>query len=445
MGWWVGGLLFRVLPLLWFTTSVRQPPTQPLSLALDCEWDTYKGRHGHFERGSSEAHVSVVQLAYWDPDEERAKALVLQLGNSKTLPSELKTLFSLGGSSKFTFVGRCVAQDLKKLGRDFKCVPLMAKVDSLDLGRMAKSRGVVARADHELAKIVAVTLKRHLAKSPSVRLSEWSAATLSPEQQQYAAMDVVEALKVYRHLDGLPDLSARITCSAATTGVVVDVVPAHGDVTIFSTRAATGTIVELEGGVWTNTLAQSKPKTLKAKTNWRLVELSSVRAPAAAIKHLKYADKRPVTLGAFQPGDRIYLPVTMLAPHHDVPPPQELPTDMAGPTGLSAGAEGEAVEDVEAQADAEAAAQALDEEVFNATAGPDGEEGWEDAEAAPLTSREVREVMTATDRAVASAVKAVGQPGHKWLDDPPEEITDCFSSVLGDSFHYMQRPYVSDV
>ena len=142
-------------------------------VAIDLEWDTLAGRHGLFERGGSQPRASVLQLGYWDAEEGKAKALVLQLGKSKKLPDELATLFSLGGASKFTFVGRCVAQDLKKLGKDFKCAPLMSKVKFVDLGPMAKKRGVVARADHELSKLVAVTLKRHLAKDPSVRLSTW--------------------------------------------------------------------------------------------------------------------------------------------------------------------------------------------------------------------------------------------------------------------------------
>ena len=73
------------------------------------------------------------------------------------------------------------------------------------------------------------------------------------------------------------------------------------------------------------------------------------------------------------------------------------------------------------------------------TAGPDSEEGWLEAEAAPLTAREVREVVAATDQAAGS----FGKPGHKFLKDAPASITDCYSSVGGDSFHYIQRPQVS--
>ena len=95
-----------------------------------------------------------------------------------------------------------------------------------------------------LAHLAELTLGISMDKDPTVRMSKWSAQTLLDRQQEYAALDVIVPLRIYKHLDELPDLTVRPTSGEAATGLVVDVVLSHGSLVILTSA-----------GVWTTPLA----------------------------------------------------------------------------------------------------------------------------------------------------------------------------------------------
>ena len=102
---------------------------------------------------------------------------------------------------------------------------------------MARAQDVVQSGTVGLECLVEHVLNEKLTKEPSVRLSCWSVAQLSPEQINYSALDVIKALEVFFKLSEMPDLTLRLTCHEATSGRVVDIVPSHGSVHLLATRA----------------------------------------------------------------------------------------------------------------------------------------------------------------------------------------------------------------
>ena len=176
------------------------------------------------------------------------------------------------------------------------------------------------------------------------------------------------------------------------------------------------------------------------------------------------------TLADFERGSQVYVPLAMLAQH------LERPASTSGSGtggvggaagsggGLSANEEGimakQRREAVHADADEQIVAGVKrmlasardDEEDAASYFGPRDEDEWEEAEAAPLNPAQllqVREADNLAAAAVAAAVEAEAEaqlpdvaPSHRWLADPPDTVYDRYSSVLGDSFHLMDRPYV---
>ena len=105
-------------------------------------------------------------------------------------------------------------------------------------------------------------------------------------QQQYAALDVIVPLRIYKHLHELPDLTARLASSEAAAGLVVDVVPPHGSLVTFATRAATAKILG-SGGVWIVPLAGASQRELTVGPQSRLVEIQAAHAPALVVPGVK--------------------------------------------------------------------------------------------------------------------------------------------------------------
>ena len=152
---------------------------------------------------------------------------------------------------------------------------------------MARDRGVGNSARFSLERLVALTLHQQLDKSVSVRCSSWEAAKLSHAQKRYAAMDVLEGLKVYRHLHTLTDRSARSSAAQALPGVAVDIVPRTGNIAQLSGRCASARVVELDGGHWVHGQPGLTPARVKASEGKRLVEIIEVFAPSLHIPNLK--------------------------------------------------------------------------------------------------------------------------------------------------------------
>jgi len=214
----------------------RLPPEQRV-MSLDAEWDTTKNKRGSV---TGTGKVAVIQLSFRTQADGEVHALVLHVHSKKTLPQAMLDLFSDKG---ICFTGRNIGGDLKRIGKDFGCLPLMNGMHVVKLGRMARTRDVVRSGTAGLDVLVLEILKQRLLKSPAVRLSNWSSKALSDDQVKYAALDVIKALEVYFKLAPMPNLTARLVQADISTGKAVDIVPAHGSVELLATRAATGVIL----------------------------------------------------------------------------------------------------------------------------------------------------------------------------------------------------------
>ena len=160
------------------------------------------------------------------------------------LPDRLHAFLA---DSRYTFVGRAVAADVKKISKDFSAATLAVHVRCEDLGVMARKRGVVNSGTAGLEKLVEMTLQKRLSKAPAVRLSKWSRMPLSSEQEEYAALDAILSLEVYCRLQKMPDLAARLSPDEAVVGTEADLVPMHGSVGVMATHAAVVTIKATSG------------------------------------------------------------------------------------------------------------------------------------------------------------------------------------------------------
>jgi len=271
-------------------------------ISLDAEWDTKKDTRGMV---NWQGTVAVIQLSYRLQVGGEVCALVLHVHGKKQLPLRLAAL--LAGPT-IIFTGRCIASDIAKIAKDFNCETSIRLLKHVDLGPMARARDVVKTGVVALDTLVKVTLKEHLKKSPSVRLSTWSAPKLTHEQAKYAALDVIKALEVFFFLDDLPDLTTRFTPDDVAEGLAVDIVPSHGSVTVLATRAAYAIILPSPAHLVTPN--GCKPPKLKATKTRCLVTVTEVLAPSLVIPGIR-SDGKFVSLGDF--GDT---PFTLMLPIH---------------------------------------------------------------------------------------------------------------------------------
>ena len=92
---------------------------------------------------------------------------------------------ALFANPAITFVGRQVGGDIKKIMKDFlNSASALRGAKSLDLGPMARARGVVSSGVVRLDVLVELLLKQKLSKNASVRLSKWSDKVLTVLQKQ---------------------------------------------------------------------------------------------------------------------------------------------------------------------------------------------------------------------------------------------------------------------
>ena len=194
-------------------------PAHERVVALDAEWDTESNSAGMVFK---QHPVALIQLGYNEPG-AGPRALLLQV-RGKTLPMELLSIFS---DTSITFTGRCVGNDIARIGSDFKCRDKIDVAARVDFDTIAKECGVVTSRSSTLELLAKKTLGVAMNKGP-VRLSKWSAPTLSNEQVHYAALDVIVALRIHAVLLSLPDLTKRLSAAEATIGRKVAVLPPHG-------------------------------------------------------------------------------------------------------------------------------------------------------------------------------------------------------------------------
>ncbi|KAJ1626295.1 hypothetical protein T492DRAFT_878692 [Pavlovales sp. CCMP2436] len=368
-------------------------------VALDCDITSF-GR------------IAVIQLAYVTSFGEVA-AVVMKVG--ATLPSSLHDLLA---DRDITFVDRGIAGDLAKIGRDFKCSSsalVSAKARAVELASMAARCGLVARASVSLDALTALVLKQHLSKEPTLRCSNGD-GTLTAAQIEYAALDAVKSLEVWMHLDKLPDLILRLRTEDAIDGLEVDIMPAHGSMSMQASRGARAVI---------------------ARPTHRLVGVLEVNAPALVVPRVKGPDGNPATIGSFgAPPYHLLLPLTMLAAAHAV----TAPTSAAPPSTTTAAA---------APTSALSATTPLPPPptASNAPAsagGGDGDDG-DDGDGGgggngeDLTEQEIAEML---HTAATAAGHGGSGEGVKLSAAPTGTIADKFSFVLGDAYHYMNRAKV---
>jgi hypothetical protein len=431
------------------------------TLALDCEWDTELIRESGRRKVGKVCLLQISYRLFDGPDGIHALLIRLPKNGKHSLPSRLHALLT---DSSNTFVGVRVKTDIELLGADHGHKDLAAEVKWVDLAMFARTRDVVQRANHSMADLVKCVLNEELDKSEEVRCSRWSSSTLAPRQIQYAALDVIKPLEVYEKLVCLPDLSLRLDPSSGQFGVEVDVVPPHGRnrngpmtrgfrVADLTTRAAYGRIVDRDvidcpSGIL--------PKKLKVSEHTCVVEITKVLAPSLVLPHTykSEGDARRPTLGdcvTSATGDTflLVLPWTMLKPHVESPtvrtyneqcqmtpsPHRRVTPPLRAEANETNKADALALElDLLPEVDPDTS----DDIASDPDAASDDLASDPDAEMRP-------ELLAAIDRAEESAatcgIGSLLMCSNK-LEAPPDKIQDTFSSVLGDSFHAMDRAKV---
>ena len=465
-------------------------------VGLDAEWDTFKSKDGMVRgRGT----VAVIQLSYRLTSDAEVKCLVLQVHGRKTLPQTLLDWFA---DRHVTWTGRNVGGDIAHIGKDFNCRKIADRMrrDSVcELGDMARRRDAVPKGSASLQTLVEVVLNETMDKSPTLRLCEWSSKILTTQQQEYAALDAIKSLEVYFQLIKRPDLSTRLAPSDVQEDVAVDVVPGHGCVSVMATRGAIGTVQAQ--APW-KPPADMSPALLKPTPARCLVKVTTVLAPGLVVPGMKKHGSA-VTLGDFgAPPFCVMLPLKMLKQHvasdnirvfgnNGAAPAQgaaggegavgdEGGADVVGAGGLGGGAQagagggdshqgaggagaqgahvsgargsqngarsggghgqashgGGAVPASQGGDDSDGGMDEDEQDVDAMTAGPN------DDGAADLHVPSEQDVAMLLASRQAAAAAQWSQELEKLLGKAPPRIRDEYSSVIGDGFHFMDRPKV---
>ena len=121
--------------------------------------------------------------------------------NKIGIPEKLKQFIEDESVKK---IGLSLNNDFNAMGRFAEIAPR----GFIDIQDLAKQYCI---ADMSLQRIYAILFNKKISKSQ--RLSNWEAPTLTPAQQQYAAIDALACLEIYNYLEaGLfkPELSQYI-------------------------------------------------------------------------------------------------------------------------------------------------------------------------------------------------------------------------------------------
>ena len=426
------------------STVTAFPPADKI-LGLDAEWDVPVA-------GGSRGKIALIQIAWRENDVSRAA--LFRVHSKSELPRELKALFT---DPALTFTGKSVEEDLKKIAEDFNCVKAMRSTPFVDLAHMARDRDVVKDARVGLQELTRLTVCQHLEKPDEIRRGKWSGNQLTPEQMEYAAIDATISLDVYHHLKKLPDMTRRLNSNEATVGRIVDIVPSTGGLNVMSTRIGVAVIEDSSSCVdgWQVPLPNSTVQKLSVGDSRRLVTIQKIYATHAAVPLFKVkrgdspdSNPVPVPLNDFI-GQKIVLPLRMLAPHvpeDNVRVTQSMDTDgdastsvgiqqedgqpgssdRSGATGCVYSGKGkERMDDTEVETNG--GFRSIFSRSGDAEEEPDFDDEEEDAELDSIKMyRHLRDSY-------------LSNFNHPKLDPAPDTIEDCYSSVLGDGFHFMDR------
>ena len=379
--------------------------------------------------------IGVLQLAY-EHSPGNFRAIVIKCYHFDKLPNSLLELFQ---DSDFSYTGSRVKGDIARIGEDFACTNITAMMQFHELAHMAKDRGVIDDARTGLKKLVLLTLNEDMSKDDSVRSSKWSREKLTDEQKMYAALDAIKSLEVYKRLSGMVCYSNRLTSAEATNGAKVDIIAPRGKVGSegMGVIAAVGTVVD---GNVADLPQELQIRKVSMRHPTRIVEISKVFAPSLIIPGYKIDVERAgtstgsksqkkkrqnVVLGDFKLNlpFRLELPLTMLK-HHNPSVDQRLSIPMPRVEANRGGAVSEKNPPIwSLRRESEDDGMLKESESF----------------AAELTTTEMAEIRLCM--AVAEEQRAESDLGGK-LDAPPSRIVDIFHSVLGDPWHYIDRPDV---
>ncbi|KAF9051108.1 hypothetical protein BDZ89DRAFT_1056981 [Hymenopellis radicata] len=143
-------------------------------------------------------HIDVIQIAL----ESRVYVLkVTQLHAS--VPANLRALFL---STRIMFAGQNVCADLLRIAEAWSFSKLRERLQKapesccLELGQLAKLKGVAKDISIGLPSLVGSVLRRNLKMDDIVRLSRWSADQLSEKQKTYAALNAYASLQLWQIL-----------------------------------------------------------------------------------------------------------------------------------------------------------------------------------------------------------------------------------------------------
>jgi len=196
---------------------------------------------------SGRGRVALVQIGY-EIVPGKTKALLLKLSvlpKNSPLPDSLLQLFK---DPEFSYAGVKVKNDIERITEDFKCPDLQRTMQHIELGPMAKDRGVVDDAGVGLRKLTLLMLNEEMSKDNDVRSSKWANKILTDCQKSYSAIDATKSLEVYLALAKMKCYSTRLKSHEATQGVKVNIITPHGRVGAMGmgTVQAIGTIQEQE-------------------------------------------------------------------------------------------------------------------------------------------------------------------------------------------------------
>ncbi|KAG1479321.1 hypothetical protein G6F57_006279 [Rhizopus arrhizus] len=166
-------------------TNVRLPKflkAEPEGVfGVDFEWPPT------FIKGQREKKISLIQIC-------AAKTILLfQVGRMKKLPQELQNFFE---NKELLKTGVNIKMDGQKLYRDFG-IKTNGLVELMTLANLSKSSDVTRTHHRSLRALTAIFLKQKMAKG-KVRMSNWSAPVLSPNQKKYAALDAYASYQIYQ-------------------------------------------------------------------------------------------------------------------------------------------------------------------------------------------------------------------------------------------------------
>uniref|UniRef100_A0A146MGD2 3'-5' exonuclease n=1 Tax=Lygus hesperus TaxID=30085 RepID=A0A146MGD2_LYGHE len=167
---------------------IRADHCNQLPLGFDLEWP--------FRYGQGSGKVALIQIC---PDE--SICYIFHVFYLKSLP---KALILLLRHPKVRLTGLNIANDIRKLGRDFKID--LSDVLANNLIELCTLANKKLHCSHRwsLARLVVNQLKIYLDKGP-VRVSNWANKDLTKRQVAYAATDAYVSLLCYLKLNSIQD------------------------------------------------------------------------------------------------------------------------------------------------------------------------------------------------------------------------------------------------